>query len=155
MIETDNIYFVLSLKTLNGIFIVQLLSCVWVFAIPRTVKQQASLSITIKTNQSPRRRTQNGPESVQFSQVAKSCPITCDPHGLGHARLPCPSPTPKACSNSSPLSWWYHPTISSSVVPFSSSHQSFPGSGSFPMSQFFASGGQSTGASASASVLSK
>ena len=75
------------------------------------------------------------------------------PHGLPHARLPCPSPTPRACSNSCPLSWWCHPTISSSVVPFSSHIQSFPALGSFPMSQFFASGGQSIGASASASVL--
>ena len=75
------------------------------------------------------------------------------PHGLQHARLACPSPTPGACSNSCPSSWWYHPTISSSVVPFSSCLQSFPASGSFPMSQFFASGGQSIGGSASASVL--
>ena len=70
-----------------------------------------------------------------------------------HAKLPCPSPTPRACSNSCPLSRWCHPTISSSVVPFSSHLQSSPASGSFPISQFFASGGQSIGASASASVL--
>ena len=63
------------------------------------------------------------------------------PHGLQHARLPCPSPTPGACSTSRPSSWWCHPTISSSVVPFSSCLQSFPASGSFPMSQFFPSGG--------------
>ena len=75
------------------------------------------------------------------------------PHGLQHARLPCPSPTPGACSNSCPLSWWCHPTTSSSVTPFSSCPQSFPASGSFPMSQLFASGAQSTGASASASAL--
>ena len=75
------------------------------------------------------------------------------PHGLQHARLPCPSPTPGACSNSCPLSQWCHPTISSSIVPFSSCLQSFPGSGSFPMSQFFSSGGQSIGASVLASVL--
>ena len=74
------------------------------------------------------------------------------PHGLQHARLPCPSPTPGACSNSCPLSQWCHPTISSSVIPFSSCLQSFPSSGSFPMSQFFASGGQSIEVSASASV---
>ena len=73
-------------------------------------------------------------------------------YGLQHARLPCPSPTPGACSNLFPLSRWCHPTISSSVIPFSSL-QSFPASGSFPMSQFFASGGQSIGASSSASVL--
>ena len=75
------------------------------------------------------------------------------PHGLQHTRLPCPSPTPGVYSNSCPLSQWYHPTISFSVVPFSSYLQSFPGSGSFQMSQFFASGGQSIGVSASASVL--
>ena len=74
-------------------------------------------------------------------------------HGLPHARLPCPSPSPRACSNSCPLRWWCHPTTSSSVVPFSSRLQSFPASGSFPMSLFFASGGQSIGVSASASVL--
>ena len=75
------------------------------------------------------------------------------PHGLQHARPPCPSPTPRVYSNSCPLSLWCHPTISSSVVPFSSCLQSFPASGSFQISQFFASGGQSIGVSASASVL--
>ena len=77
------------------------------------------------------------------------------PHGLQHTRLPCPSPSPGACSNSCPLSQWCHPTISSSVVPFSSCLQSFPASGSFQMSQFFPSGGQSIRVSASASVLPK
>ena len=75
------------------------------------------------------------------------------PHGLQHARPPCPSPTPGVYPNSCPLSWWCHPAISSSVVPFSSRLQSFPASGSFPMSQFFTSGGQSLVVSASASVL--
>ena len=75
------------------------------------------------------------------------------PHGLQHARLPCASPTSRACSNSCPSSWWYHPTISFFVVPFSSCLQSFPESGSFPMSQLFPSGGQNIGVSASASVL--
>ena len=75
------------------------------------------------------------------------------PHGLQHTRPPCPSPTPRACSNSCPLSQWCHPTISSSTIPFFSCLQSFPASGSFPMSQFFTSDGQSIGASASASVL--
>ena len=75
------------------------------------------------------------------------------PHELQHARLPCPSSTPGACSNSCTLSRWCHTTISSSVVPFSFCLQSFPASGSFPTSQFFASGSQSIGASASASVL--
>ena len=75
------------------------------------------------------------------------------PHGLQHTRLPCPSPTPTVYSNSCPLSRWYHPTISSSVVPFSSCLQSFPASGPFPMSQLFTSGGHSTGVSALALVL--
>ena len=75
------------------------------------------------------------------------------PHGLQHTRLPCPSLPPRVCSNSSPLSRWCHPTISSFVTPFSSCPQSFPASGSFQMSPFFASGGQSIGASASALVL--
>ena len=74
-------------------------------------------------------------------------------HGLQHARLPCPLPTPRAYSNSCPLSWWCHSTISSSVVPFSFCPQSFPGSGSFQMSQFFVTGGQNIRVSASASVL--
>ena len=84
-----------------------------------------------------------------------SCSVVSDslwPHGLQHTRLPCPSPTPRVYSNSCPSSRWCHPTISSSVVPFSSHLQSFP-SGSFPMSQFFIQGGQSIGVSASASVL--
>ena len=87
---------------------------------------------------------------AQFSSVPQLC-LTLQSHGLQHTRLPCPSPTPMACSNSSPLSWWCHPTISSSVIPFSW-FQSFPAVGSFPMSQLFTSGGQSIGASASASV---
>ena len=74
-------------------------------------------------------------------------------HGLQHTRLPCPSPSPGIYSNSCPLSSWCHPTISSSVVPFSSCLQSFPAWGSFPMSWLVASGGQTIGASASASVL--
>ena len=74
------------------------------------------------------------------------------PHGLLHTRLPCPSPSPRACSNSCPLSQWCQVTISSSVIPFSCL-QSFPASGSFQMSQLFASGGQNIGVSASASVL--
>ena len=75
------------------------------------------------------------------------------PHWLQHTRPPCPSPTPRVYSNSRPLSWWCHPTISSSVVPFSSCPQSLPASGSFQMNQLFALGGQSIGVSASASVL--
>ena len=91
-----------------------------------------------------------------FFSVQFICSVVSDswwPYGLQHARLPCPSPTPGACSNSCPLSWWCHPTISASVIHFSSCLQSFPASGSFPVSQFFTSGGQSTGVSASASVL--
>ena len=75
------------------------------------------------------------------------------PQGLQHARPPCPSPSPRVCTNSCPLSEWCYLTISSSVIPFSSCLQSFPASGSFPVSQLFTSGGQSIGASVSASVL--
>ena len=75
------------------------------------------------------------------------------PHRLKHTRLPCPSPSPRACSNSCPFRWWCHPTISFSVIPFSSCLQSFPASGSFLKSQLFISGGQTIGALASASVL--
>ena len=88
----------------------------------------------------------------QISSVQFSCSVVSDslqPHESQHARPPCPSPTPRVHSNSCPLSRWCHPTISSSVVPFSSWHQFFPASGSLPISQFFASGGQSIGASAS------
>ena len=94
--------------------------------------------------------------AIVFSSVQFSCSVVSDslwPHGLQHTRPPCPSPTPRARSNSCPSSWWCHPTISFSVVPFFSCPQSFPASGSFPMSQFFASGGQSIGVSVSASVL--
>ena len=89
--------------------------------------------------------------SVQFSCSVESDSLR--PHELQHARPPCPSPTPGGCSNSCPSSRWCHPAISSSVVPFSSHLPSFPASGSFQMSQFFTSGGQSIGVSASASVL--
>ena len=89
--------------------------------------------------------------SVQFSRSVMSNSLR--PHGLQHARLPCPSPTPGIYWNSCSLSWWCHPTISSSVVTFSSRLQSFPASGFFQMSQFFTSGGQSIGVSALASVL--
>ena len=75
------------------------------------------------------------------------------PHGLQHTRFPCPSLSPGVCSNSCPLSWWCHPTISSCVIPFSSFPQSFPASGSFPVSQLFASCGWSIGITASAWVL--
>jgi len=90
-------------------------------------------------------------ESVQFSCSVMS--NSMQPDGLQHARPPCPSPTPRVYLNSCPLSWWCHPTISSSVVPFSSCLQSFPASGSFLMNQLFVSGGQSIGFSASITVL--
>ena len=89
--------------------------------------------------------------SVQFSCSVMSNSL--GPHEWKHARLPCPSPTPEICLKSCPSSRWCHQTISSSVVPFSSCLQSFPASGSFPMGQFLTWGGQSTGASASASVF--
>ena len=94
---------------------------------------------------------QLAPSSAQLS-----CSVVSDSlqtHGLQHKRHPCPLPTHEVYSNSCPLSWWCHPTISSSVIPFSSCPQSFPASGSFPVSQLFASGGQSIGVSASTSVL--
>ena len=97
------------------------------------------------------------PSRLVVSSVQFSCSVVFDslrPHELQHARPPCPSPTPGTYSNSCPLSWWCHPAISSSVVPFSSCPQSLPASESFPMSQLFEWGGQSIGVSASASVLS-
>ena len=110
---------------------VQLLCHVWFFVTPWTAACQASLSI------------------ISYSVMSDSL----WPHGLQHARPPYPSSTLGTCSNSRPLSQWCHPTISSSIIPFSSHLQSFPKSGSFHMSQLFASGGQSTGVSASALVL--
>ena len=91
----------------------------------------------------------------QFSSVQFSCSVVSDSasHESQHARTPCPSPTPRVYSNSCPSSQWCHPAISSSVIPFSSCPQFLPASGSFPMSQLFAWGGQSIGVSASASVL--
>ena len=93
-----------------------------------------------------------------FSLIQFSCSVMSNslwPHELQHTRPPCPSPTPGACSDSCPSSRWCHPTISSSVFPFSSCLPSFAASGSFEMSQFFASGGQSIGVSASALVLNE
>ena len=88
-------------------------------------------------------------ESVSHSLMSTSLQT----HELQHTRLPCPSPFHRICSNSFPLSWWCHPTILPSVIPFSSWHQSFPASGSFPMSQLFTLGCQSIGASVSTSVF--
>ena len=97
---------------------------------------------------------------IKNTKPIPNCQFSCSimsnslqSHGLQHTRLSCPSTTPWACSSSCPLSRWCHPAISSSAIPFSSCPQSFPASGSFPMSQFFASGGQSIGLSASTSVL--
>ena len=126
--------------------VAQSLSHVWLFVTPWTVACQYALSMEFS-----RQEYWSGFTSAQFS-----CSVASDSlwlHGLQHARLPCPSQTPRACWNSCLSSWWCHPTISSSVVPFFSCLQSFPASGSFPMSQFFASGSQTIGASASASVL--
>ena len=112
----------------------------------RWVLQKTKNTITIwSSNPTPRDQLVS-----QFSRSVISDSL--QPHGLQHVRLPCPSPTPAAYSNSCPLHWWCHPTISSSVIPFSHL-QSFPASGSFPMSWFFASGGQSIGVSAPASVF--
>ena len=91
------------------------------------------------------------PCHLQFSSVTQSCPTLCDPMDCSVA--PCPAPTPGAYSTSCPSRQWCHPTISSSVIPFSSCLKSFLASGFFPVSQFFTSGGQSIGVSASASVL--
>ena len=93
---------------------------------------------------------------LRISSVQFSCSVMSNsswPHGMQHARPPCPSPTPGVYSNSCPLSQWCPPTVSSSVIPFSTRLQSFPASGSFQMSRFFASGGQCIGVTALASVL--
>ena len=100
---------------------------------------------------------QDIPQTDQFSSVQFNSSVLSDslwPHESQHARPPCPSPAPRVYPNSCPLSRWCHPTISFSVIPFSSCPQSFPASGSFQMSWFFTSGGQSIGVSASASVFS-
>ena len=104
---------------------------------------------------SPKRKRQKTMRLLRGS-IQFSCSVLSNcfwPQGLQHTKVPCPSPTPGACSNSCLSSQWCHPTISSSVIPFFSRLQFFPGSGSFQMSQLFASGGQSIGASASKSVL--
>ena len=122
---------------------------------PRNRTMVSSISGGFFTNRAIR-ETKNLTLVVSFCLLVNSFaqfPTLCDPIDLQHARTPCPSPTPRVYSNSCPLSRWYHPTISSSVVPFSSHLQSFPAPGSFPMSQLFESGGRSIGVSASASVL--
>ena len=123
------------------------LSHVWLFATPWTAAYQAPPSMGFS-----RQEYWSGvplPSPSSSSVMSNSLA----PHGLQHARLPCPSPSPGACTNSYPLSRWCHPTISFSVIPFSSCLQSFPTSGSLLMSQLFKSGGQGIGDSASAPVL--
>ena len=110
-----------------------------------SLNYEKDTSVSIRYHNSEEAR-----QSAQFSSVAQS---SLPPHEQQHARPPCPSPTPGVYPNSRPLSRWCHPTISSSVVPFSSCPQSLPASGSFPISQLFTSGGQRTGVSASTSVL--
>ena len=109
--------------------------------------ERANLEMNIKKKKKTKLRSWHWPNNKFMSNSLR-------PHGLQYTRLPSPSPSPGACSISCPLSWWYHPTILHSIIPFSSWLQSFPASGSFPMSQLFQSGGQSNEASASASVLS-
>ena len=125
------------------------------FSIPHLFSHGSCL-FTIETtkNKSALQRdevTERSISSVQFSRSVVSDSL--QPHESQHARPPCPSPTPRDHSDSRPSSQWYHPAISSSVIPFSSCPQSLPASESFPMSQLFTSGGQSTGVSALASVL--
>ena len=119
----------------------------------KTVERKKGLlgGSAAKTLQSQRRGPRFNPWLVQFSHSVVSNSL--QPHGLQHARPPCPLPAPRVYSNSCPLSWWCHLTTSSSVIPFSSCLQSFSAFGSFQMSQLFASGGQSIGVSASTSVL--
>ena len=119
---------------------------------PRFSPALCCLKCPLQWGSSKRQPPQQGHLSVQFSSVAQSCP-TLWPHESQYTRPPCPSPTRGVYSNSCPSSRWCHPAISSSVVPFSSCPQPLPASGSFPMSQLFAWGGQSIGVSASALVL--
>ena len=117
-----------------------------------TAKQKKKIcNLIIRFSEAKIYRTSRAISSVQFSRSVMSDFLW--PHGLKHARPPCPSPTLRACSNSCPSSWWCHQTISSSVFPFFTCLQSFPGSRSFPVSQFFTSGGQTIGVSTSASIL--
>ena len=158
-------------------------SCVWLFVTLWTIALQVPLSmefsrqeywsglpcpppgdlldpgIELMSSVSPELQTDSLLLSHQRSPIISvkfSCSVMSNslrPHGLQHASPPCPSPTPRVHPDPCPLSQWCHPTISSSIVPFSSCPQSLPASGSFQMSQLFASGGQSIGISASASVL--
>ena len=114
-------------------------------------RQEGSCWLSPRREKQERREKKVAWSMLLFSRSVVSSSL--QPHGLQHIRPPCPSLSLRVCSNSCPLSWWCHPGISSSVIPFLSHLQSFPASGSFPKSQFFASGGQSIGISASTSVL--
>ena len=105
----------------------------------------------LSLSQGNRNKTKSKQMGTQFSRSVVS--DFSSPRGLQHTRLPCPSPIPGVCSNSCSLSQWFHPAISSSIVPFFSCPQSFPASGSFPISPLFTSSGQSIGASTSSSIL--
>ena len=123
-----------------------------------TKKREESRCSFSKNHWSTKKVREEGTKEPQNSQktIRFSCSVVSNSlqlHKVQHARLPCPSPTSGVCSNPCPWSWWCHPTISSSVVPFSSCFQAFPASKSFPMSQLFALGGQNIGVSVSASVL--
>ena len=141
-------------------------SCVQLFGTPWTLAYQAPPSMGFSRQEYwsgmpfpspgdlPNPGIKSRSHALHTVQFSRSVIFNClQPHELQHTRPPCSSPTPRDCSNSCSLSRWCHPTISSSVIPFSSCLQSFPASGSFPMSQFFASGGQSIGVSTSTSVL--
>ena len=139
------------------IFYWQDISMIWLGFV---IKSKVALCTTRRQGVESRKitlfRKPGGWEDVRLSSVQFSHSVMPDSlwsHESQHARPPCPSLTPGVLPNLCPLSWWCHPAISSSVVPFSSCPQSLPGSGSFPMSQLFASGDQSIGVSASASVL--
>ena len=118
---------------------------------PRISEMSSTFKFCKSLNKLFPRKYQHFSQPVQFSCSVVSNSL--QPHEPQHARRPCPSPTPGVHPNPCPLSRWCHPTISSSVIPFSSHLQYFPASGSFPVSQLFTSGGQSIGVSASASVL--
>ena len=118
----------------------------WVGKIPWRTWQPTSVLLPGESNE---QRSLADYSPVQFNSVAQLCLTLCNPMDCRTPGFPVHQHTPRACSNSGPSSWWCHPTISFSAIPFSSCLQSFPASGSFPRSQFFASGGQSIGASAS------
>ena len=120
---------------------------------PRTTTRESSPH-SLQLEKSPCSNEDSAEPKINVSQFSRSVVSdSLQPHELQHTRPPCPSPTPRVHSNSHPSSRWCHPAISSSVIPFSSYPQSLPASGSFPMSQLFAWGGQSTGVSALASVF--